>query len=117
MMFSLCDIYVSASEMEGFGMSVAQAALVAKPIVSSDKIPFTGFYLKEEAIIVPAGDINGFSEGIEMLIKNKSEREKRGKKIQEKSMGLEWENLTKNFILDLNKKNINISVTEFIQKK
>lgn len=111
-MFGFCDIYVSASEMEGFGMSVAQAAIIAKPVVSSDKIPFSGFYLKDEAIILPAGDINAFADGILQLIENEKERIETGERTREKTMGLEWKNLTQRFIEDLNKKNFNISVPD-----
>ena len=47
--FSLADMYVSASEMEGFGMSVLQAASSGVPIVSSDLIPYTTMYLRDIA--------------------------------------------------------------------
>jgi glycosyltransferase involved in cell wall biosynthesis len=116
-MFSLCDIYVSASEMEGFGMSVAQAAIVAKPIVSSNKIPFTSFWLSDEAIIAPAGNVEKFAEGIEFFLTDKNERKSRGKETRTKALGLEWENLTKNFIIDLNKKNFDIPITENITQR
>jgi glycosyltransferase involved in cell wall biosynthesis len=102
--------------MEGFGMSVAQAAMVAKPIVSSDTIPFTCFYLQDEAIIVPAGDIEGFAKGIRKLVENKDERKNRGSAAYKKARGLEWENLTKNFIIDLNKKDFDIPITEQVSQ-
>jgi len=112
MMFGFCDIYVSASEMEGFGMSVAQAAIAAKPVVSSDKIPFTGFYLKDVATILPAGDVSAFADGILRLVGNEEDRKLIGQRTREKTMGLEWKNLTEKFIEDLNKKNFNIAVPE-----
>ena len=112
MMFGFCDIYVSASEMEGFGMSVAQAAIAAKPVVSSDKIPFTGFYLKDVATILPAGDVSAFADGILRLVGNEEDRKLIGQRTREKTMGLEWKNLTNKFIEDLNKKNFNIAVPE-----
>ena len=111
-LFGMCDIYVSASEMEGFGMSVAQAAIAAKPIVSSNIIPFTTFYLPNEAVILPAGDTNAFAEGMLKFIENEEERVKIGSLTREKSIGLEWKHLTRQFIEDLNKKNFNIIVPE-----
>ncbi len=117
LLFSFCDIYISASEMEGFGMAVAQAAVDGKPVVSSDKIPFTSFYIKKQAIIAPAGDVDKFAEGLEFLVKNKDERIARGKKIKKKALRLEWENLTIQFLLDLNVKNFNIPITEYITEK
>lgn len=111
LLFSRCDIYVSASEMEGFGMSVCQAAVDGKPIVSSDKIPFTTYYLANEAYIIPAGDVDGFSEAILKLIHDEADRQDRGKRSQEKAMGLEWEHLTTKFLFDLNKKQFDIPLT------
>lgn len=111
-LFGYCDIYVSASEMEGFGMSVAQAALAAKPIISSNKIPFTSFYLVGDALNLPTGDVDAFANAIMKLIENKDEREKIGERIREKSIGFEWTNLTLQFLNDLNKKNFNITILE-----
>ena len=110
-LFSYCDIYVSASEMEGFGMSVAQAAFDAKPIVSSKKIPFTSFYLANEAIIVDEGDINGFADGIELYLKDETLRKEKGRQSRKKAISLEWEKLTIQFIRDLNKLNFDIPIT------
>ncbi len=117
MLFSLCDVYVSASEMEGFGMSVAQAAIIGKPVISSNKIPFSNFYLEEEAIIVPAGDVKGFARGMEALLKDAQKREEMGETSRKKAMGLDWENLTRNFIVHLNKKNFDIPITEQVSQK
>jgi glycosyltransferase involved in cell wall biosynthesis len=103
--------------MEGFGMSVAQAAIIGKPIVSSNKIPFTSFYLAEEAIIVPAGNSTAFAEGMVKFLDDPAERDKIGEATRKKAMGLEWENLSKNFIVDLNKKNFDIPVTETVLKR
>ena len=117
LLFSFADIYVSASEMEGFGMSVAQAAVDGKPIVSSDKIPFTSYYIMDEALVVPAGDVEGFARAIEQLVKDEPQRKQRGEMIRQKAMGLEWENLTIQFLQDLNKKRFDIPITEYVAKK
>jgi glycosyltransferase involved in cell wall biosynthesis len=111
-LFGSCDIYLTASEMEGFGMSVAQAAVAGKPIVSSDMIPFTNFFISDEAIIAPAGDIDAFAEGIRFFVGHKEERKKRGMKAKEKALEMQWESLAKNFIFDLNKIKFNITIPE-----
>ncbi len=116
LLFDFCDIYISASEMEGFGMSVAQAAFDGKAIISSDKIPFTSFYIPEQAIIVPAGDIDGFADGIDRLLNNKEKRESRGERIRKKARSLEWGRLVKQFILDLNTMDFDIPITEMISQ-
>lgn len=111
-LFGFCDIYVSASEMEGFGMSVAQAAISEKPVITSNVIPFTNFYLADEAEILPAGDVDAFANSMLELIENESKRKKMGHQAREKSLGLEWKNLTMKFIEDLNKKDFNITIPE-----
>jgi len=111
-LFGFCDIYLSASEMEGFGMSVAQAAVAGKPIVSSDMIPFTNFFISEEAIIAPAGDVEAFADGISFFVHHKKEREIRGTRAKEKAMEMEWKTLAKSFIFDLNKIKFNITIPE-----
>lgn len=111
-LFGSCDIYLTASEMEGFGMSVAQAAVAGKPIVSSDMIPFTNFFISEEAIVAPAGDVDAFADGIYYFATHKEEREERGLKAKEKALEMQWESLAKNFIFDLNKINFNITIPE-----
>ena len=98
-------------------MSVAQAAVDGKPIVSSDKIPFTSYYIMDEALVVPAGDVEGFASAIEQLVKDESQRKHRGEMIRQKAMGLEWENLTIQFLQDLNKKRFDIPITEYVAKK
>jgi len=111
-LFGFCDIYLTASEMEGFGMSVAQAAMAAKPIVSSDMIPFTNFFISDEAIIAPAGDVEAFASGIQYFVGHAEERKNRGMKAKEKALDMEWKTLAKSFIFDLNKIKFNITIPE-----
>ena len=59
-LFSVADVYASASEMEGFGMSVSQAAAAGTAIVSSDLIPFSVQYVSGAAAVVPAGSVGQF---------------------------------------------------------
>jgi glycosyltransferase involved in cell wall biosynthesis len=111
-LFGFCDIYLTASEMEGFGMSVAQAAMAAKPIISSDMIPFTNFFISDEAIIAPAGDVEAFASGIKYFVGHAEERKIRGMKAKVKALDMEWKTLAKSFIFDLNKIKFNITIPE-----
>ena len=60
--FSLANLYVSASEMEGFGMSVLQSAASGVPIVSSNLIPYTTMYLKGIASIAAEQSPSAYAE-------------------------------------------------------
>ncbi|MBN2802945.1 MAG: glycosyltransferase [Deltaproteobacteria bacterium] len=66
--FSLADLYVSASEMEGFGMSVLQAASCGVPIVSSRLIPYTNMYLKGIAEIAPVQEPHAYAQAIKNML-------------------------------------------------
>ena len=116
LLFDRCDMYVSASEMEGFGMSVSQAAINAKAIVSSDKIPFCSYYIGDDAFILPAGDIDRFAEAMIHLLTNEDDRKERGEKIKKNSSGLMWENLIRKFLHDLNLKEFDIPLRQEVFK-
>jgi hypothetical protein len=51
-LFALANVYVSASVMEGWGMSVQEAAASRCAIVSSKHIPFVTEILEENALVV-----------------------------------------------------------------
>lgn len=112
MMFSIADIYVSASEMEGFGMSVAQAAMSGAALICSDKIPFALQYVPDDALIVKAGDVRGFADAMKKLVEDEDERHQRVRRIVEKSAGLDWKNLAASFIEDLNSHGFRIDIPE-----
>ncbi|MBN2530179.1 MAG: glycosyltransferase [Deltaproteobacteria bacterium] len=66
--FSLADLYVSASEMEGFGMSVLQAASAGVPIVSSVLIPYTTMYLRGVAEIAESQTAEEYTRAMKALL-------------------------------------------------
>lgn len=89
--FSLSSLYVSASEMEGFGMSVLQAAASGVPIVSSSLIPFTLTYLKGVACIVPEQTPTAYAEAMtRMLSLAKEEVSKRSELLVKVSEDFRW---------------------------
>ncbi|RME21678.1 MAG: glycosyltransferase [Deltaproteobacteria bacterium] len=89
-LFSLADIYVTASEMEGFGMSVLQAAASGTAVVCSDLVPFVVQYVPEEAVIVPAGEVFDFARAIIDLLENPEDREQRARRLMEKTEQFDW---------------------------
>jgi glycosyltransferase involved in cell wall biosynthesis len=97
-LFSVADLFVSASEMEGFGMSVSQAAASKVAVVSSDLIPFSTQYAPDCAVIVPAGDVAGFATAIEKLLTDDEDRTSRAEKLFEIAKELDWEATAKRFL-------------------
>jgi len=102
-LFSIADVFVSASEMEGFGMSVSQAAAADAAIVSSDLIPFSVQYVPDDAIIVPAGDEDAFAEAIVHLLNDEADRTARAARLTDKVKALDWNTQTAAFVAFLQK--------------
>jgi len=90
-LFALADIYVTASEMEGFGMSVLQAAASATPVICSDLVPFAVQYVPHEAVIVPAGEVFDFARAMQDLLEDESDRLARGRRLAEKTAAFDWQ--------------------------
>ncbi len=97
-LFSAADLFVSASEMEGFGMSVSQAAAAGVAIVSSDLIPFATQYSKDAAVVVPAGYQHGFAQAMDRLLADGEERSRRGKQLLEVAGEFDWVATSKRFV-------------------
>ena len=89
-LFSAVDLFVSASEMEGFGMSVSQAAAAGVAIVSSDLIPFATHYSKNAAVVVPAGYQHGFALAMTRLLTDGEERARRAEQLLEAASAFDW---------------------------
>jgi glycosyltransferase involved in cell wall biosynthesis len=90
-LFSMADVYASASEMEGFGMSVLQAAASTTAVVCSDLVPFAVQYVPEDALVVPAGEVFDFAQAIGNLLDSEPDRSKRALQLAEKVKMLDWE--------------------------
>lgn len=89
-LFSMADVYASASEMEGFGMSVLQAAASGTAVVCSDLVPFAVQYVHEEALIVPAGEVFDFAQAVGNLLESEPDRSRRALRLGEKVKMLDW---------------------------
>jgi glycosyltransferase involved in cell wall biosynthesis len=97
-LFSAADLFVSASEMEGFGMSVSQAAAAGVAIVSSDLIPFATQYSKDAAVVIPAGYQHGFALAMDRLLSDGEERSRRARQLLEVAAEFDWVATAKRFI-------------------
>jgi len=97
-LFSMADVYMSASEMEGFGMSALQAAACGTALVASDLTPFAIQYVPDSAIIVPAGDVEGFAAGVQQLLDAEADRQERSRRLLERVKTLHWKEQTLAFV-------------------
>ena len=91
-LYAITDVYCTPSIMEGFGMSVQEAAATRVPVVSSNLVPFATEFLAREstskiksdsgseiiigacALIVSPGDIAGFAKAIDLLLSDETLR-------------------------------------------
>ena len=97
-LFSVPDVYVSCSEMEGFGMSVSQAASAGVAVVSSDLIPFATQFANEAAVVVPAGDEAAFADAMLDLLSDDQKRKTLAKQLYEIAQELNWVNTSRKYI-------------------
>jgi glycosyltransferase involved in cell wall biosynthesis len=108
-MFSVAGIYASASEMEGFGMSVAQAAAAGTPIVSADTIPFSVYLAPDETLLFPAGSAGHMADAIERLIEDPRDRLARGERLKGIAKKLDWDEKTREFVEYLRQRGIAVA--------
>lgn len=107
-MFSLADIYATASEMEGFGMCVSQAASAGTAIVSSNIIPFSLHHVSEYVELFPTGDVAAFAKGIRQILDNEDEYNKKAQHLRDRTLALDWDVKTTEFLAYLRLKGIEV---------
>ncbi len=122
-LFASATVYLSPSEMEGFGMSVQEAAACKRATISSNLIPFATEYLaKEHAVehlcakdgsiaikwgkggaVIPAGRTEGFAHALKTLLRDNDKREKMAEAAYEITIPyFTWEHMTKTLLGRMN---------------
>ncbi|MBT3181898.1 MAG: glycosyltransferase [Deltaproteobacteria bacterium] len=117
--FGISDLYVCTSEMEGFGSSVQEACAARKATISSDLTPFAVQYLLQDermesleteagwctirwgsgGVVVPAGNVEGFSRAINKMISDHKLRESIAKTGHEITIPhFTWENMVRSLL-------------------
>lgn len=89
-MFSLADVYATGSEMEGYGMTVAQSAAAATLVVSSDKIPFSAHHIPQFVVLFPAGDVEAFADALHQALDDEVNRRERSTRLAKEISSLDW---------------------------
>jgi glycosyltransferase involved in cell wall biosynthesis len=117
--YGVTTVYCTPSVMEGFGMSIQEAAATRVPAVSSDLVPFAVEYLLgdnveevevdtgnntvlkkgEGAIVVPADDVEGFREALEMMLGDEELCDKMGRRALDITVPhFSWHNMVSTFL-------------------
>lgn len=123
-LYVVSSVYCTPSVMEGFGMSAQEAAASGKPVVASDLVPFATEYLMgsrpaqipvdgftdpqrvllvgEGAIVVPAGDTEGFAQALAMVVSDDQLRIDMGARAFHITVPyFTWEQRTRDLLDDL----------------
>ncbi len=122
--YAASSVYCSPSIMEGFGMSVQEAAAVSVPVVGSTLIPFVEEYLVGEnpeeipyvddfgkektlargrgAVAVTPDDAAGFAAALKMLVSQESLRNEMGRAAYEITIPyFTWDTMVASFLRKL----------------
>lgn len=115
-LYAVTDVYCSPSVMEGFGMTVQEAAATKVPSVGSNLIPFLKEYLLgdetkslpyeditvtegEGAIMVPADEVDGFAFAISRLFSDENLRREMGERAYEITIPyFTWDDMARRFL-------------------
>ncbi len=108
-MFSAAHIYASASEMEGFGMSVSQAASAGTPLISTNTIPFSIHHAANEALLFDPGDKDALVDALNLLLSDTAEHARRAEEIEKTLEELDWTTRVRDFLAYLNRRGFDIS--------
>jgi len=76
--YSLCDVYVSSSLMEGFGLPLAEALACETPVVAVDA-GAVAEVIGPGGILVPARQVGEFADAVSILLQNATMREEMGR--------------------------------------
>jgi len=125
-LYALTAVYCSPSIMEGFGMSVQEAAATAVPVIGSDKIPFVDEYLLSDeytelevaspgvqdssgevpviktgagGIVVPSDSEEGFTQALLYLLENEERRAAMGRRALDITVPyFTWDQMTRRLL-------------------
>lgn len=119
-LYGMTAVYCTPSIMEGFGMSIQEAAACGAPAVASRRVPFAVEYLKgsevvtrplsegeqtieigEGAIVVPADSVVATAEALELLLTDESLRARMGEQAHSITIPrFTWEKVTRSFLAE-----------------
>ena len=106
-LYSLADVYVTCSVMEGWGMAVQEAAASKCALVSSKFIPFVNELIKQDALIAQKHTPSAYAEKMDTLVNDPDLRDKMAfRSYKTVIKNCSWRALTRNLIADIKKRGI-----------
>jgi len=79
-MYNICDIFLTPTRLEGFGLSIAEAMSCAKPVVATNCSSIPELVVDEKGgFLCEIDDVDMFSKRIRYLSENPDVREQMGK--------------------------------------
>lgn len=116
-LYAVTAVYCTPSIMEGFGMSVQEAAATKVPVISSDLVPFVTEYLVGRdyrvletesgqevllgagALTVSPGDVEGFTFALNLLLSDEDLRKKMGQRAFQAAIPyFTWDHIVRDFL-------------------
>lgn len=118
-LYGMSTVYCTPSAMEGFGMSIQEAAACGVPAVASRRVPFAMEYLRGErperravseaggesidvgegAVIVPPDSVAGTAEGLRLLLSDSDLRHRMGERAYRITIPrFTWKRVTVEFL-------------------
>lgn len=99
-----CDIFISASHLEGFGLPGLEAMACGAALITTNSGGITQYATHEEnALIVDVGDSEAIAAAIERLLDQPAFLDRISAKGLETSAGFTWEIMCENFERELTK--------------
>lgn len=106
-LFSLANVYVTSSLMEGWGMAVQDAAASRCAIISSKYVPFVTEVLKDNALLVNKNRQRLYAEKMDILIQEPHLRKKLANRAHRiVTTHRSWNVLVENLILEMKGRDI-----------
>lgn len=99
-LYGITDVYCTPSIMEGFGMSIQEAAACGVPAVASERVPFAVEYLRGEgALLVPPEDVEQTAAALGRLLDDEKLRRQMGERAREITIPrFTWEAAARSFL-------------------
>lgn len=88
-LYSAADVYVHASVVEGFGLTVVEAMACGLPIVCYDVADFRNI-ISDAGLLLKPKDVDGIFQAVQSLRENDAERVALGRNALRKSKAFTW---------------------------
>jgi len=89
--YSICNVYVCVSKLEGFGLTILEAMAAAKPVVATRVAAIPELVNQGiNGILVEPEDISGLAEGICRLLEDPTTSTEIGRNNQKYAMQFSW---------------------------